>query len=471
MRYSALTHPVLDRSNRHSIALSECWFFDQPWLLLASLFVTMRFGLQSTYPCALSLVVDSQRRVVTISEFAQLLSQPVTTVKRLFANEVLNAELVDKTNGGHWRIRFSPDDLRQCSANIAIWQVLRRKPRIARSYNVRDPVQSFGAELLLLEHEINSGKKSGRTLGARVKSRSPRLTQRMLKSKLKVYKRALIRLKKRRSKREAIWWYKQMLKSPQVVAGTFVLRVAIQRFRAKHDRPPKQRELAEALNISERSLYRWPFGRGPLRCAYRGRCLDRVEAEDGATDDRNESHIFESDEELSPEKRRSQTRERLGPGFHEVRVRRPVGENTRRKLRRSKTRSVELAWEDDSTGRGKILAMYPTGRIEAKGRLELIDAEASCNGSDTRRNIKRNSRKIRRDLDLEERDSTFGGWTAAVYEVEADGKYHWWTNFDRSEGCVDSAAQVRREILSAVARCRTRFPIVNLTEMLAEAAP
>jgi hypothetical protein len=397
-------------------------------------------------------VVDSQNRVVKISEFSKLLGQPLTTVKRLFANEVLDPELVQRTGGNHWRISFSPDDLLRCRASIALWKVLHRKPCIARSHKVRDLLQSLAIDLVLSEEISSHGQR-----------------YRSARQKVEAVKRALDLLKTRPENVEAIWWYEQILESPEPFAATFILRVGIERFRAKRDRPPKQRELAEELNISERSLYRWPFGRDPLRLAYCGRRPGEVETEDGTTDDRNESYISESEEELSPEKRKSQTRKRLGPGLHEVHVRRPVGENTRRKLRRSKARSVELAWGEDSTGPGKILVMYPVGRIEGKGRLELIDAEASCKGSDTRRNIKRNSRKIRRDLDLEERDSTFGGWTAAVYEVEADGKCRWWTNFDESRGRTDSAARAQHEILSLLDRCRARFPpMINLPQMLAE---
>jgi hypothetical protein len=425
-------------------------------------------------PRALSLVVDSQKRVVTTSEFAQLLGQPVTTIKRLFANEVLNAELVDKTNGGHWRIRFSPDDLRQCTANIAIWQVLRRKPRIARSYSVRDPVQSFGAELLLLEDEINSGNQIARTLRARVKSQSLRLKQRMLKNKLKAYEQALSMLKKQPlPDNEALWWYRQMLAHPQLFAATFVLRVAVQRYRAKHDRLPKQRELAETLNVSERSLYRKPFGRGPLCRAYYGRRPADVEIEDVATDDRSESYIHDSEEELSPEERKCRKRKGIPLGFHDVQRRRGLGEQTCRQSTRKRECSLELAWESDHIGRnpGGTLLVFQTSKIEAKRRLETVEREPTYRDArpHPRGIVKRQSRKIRRDLNLRDRDPTFGGRGIAGYAVQPGGKCLWWTNFPGGgEGYVDSVVQARRDIMSTIARCKTRFPIVNLAEMLAE---
>jgi hypothetical protein len=99
----------------------------------------------------------------------------------------------------------------------------------------------------------------------------------------------------------------------------------------------------------------------------------------------------------------------------------------------------------------------------------INEAETSCSVSDARANVKRNSRKNRHALDLEERDSTFGGWTAAVYETGPDGKCRWWTTFDESGGRTDSAARARGEILSILDRLKARFPpIVNLPKMLAK---
>jgi hypothetical protein len=311
-------------------------------------------------------VVDSHNCVVTIRKFAQLLAEPVTTLKRLFAKEVLDPALLEKTDGGHWRVRFSPDDLLICCGNIAIWEVLRRKPRIARSYEVRDPVRKFGAELTVLEHEIDSRNKTRRVVGPRVKSALPSLVERRLRKELTAYKRALIILKKRRPHTEPLWWYEKMLEHPKEFAGTFILRLAIQRFRANYRRFPKRIEIARELNISERSLYRRPFGREAVRLACRGPTIPEIETQDDMSEDREESYIHELEQELSPERRRWLTRPSLTLGMHEVQRRRLTGDRARRKLRREKARRVELAWEQDPIGPGEMLRMYPVGGINAK---------------------------------------------------------------------------------------------------------
>jgi hypothetical protein len=367
------------------------------------------------YPSALSLVVDSQNGVVKIRDFSQLLGQPVTTVKRLFTNEVLNPTLVKKTAGKHWLIWFSPDDLLRCRASIALWKVLHRKPRIARSHKVRDLLHSLAIDLVLSE-EISSQRQS---------YRSPQ-------EKVEAVKRALNLLRTRPQRIEAIWWYEQVLKHPEQFAGTFLLRVEIERFRAKYHRSPKRHELAEALNISERSLYRRPFGREPFRLAYYGRRPAEVEDDDGATDDLNESYIPESEQELSREERNSQIRKSLGPGFHEVQRRRPIGEQTRHQVRRKKRRALELAWEEVHVPNnpGEMLVLFSARKIEAKRLLELIERQQSCGGnSGPRRNVKRHSRKLRHALELRERDETFGSWCAGAYDIQSDGKCRWWTNF------------------------------------------
>jgi hypothetical protein len=140
-------------------------------------------------------------------------------------------------------------------------------------------------------------------------------------------------------------------------------------------------------------------------------------------------YIHDSKEELSLEERHS--------GVHEVQRRRSDEEGAQRKLRREKAHCVELAWEEDPVGRGQMLRMYPLGRIDAKRRVELIEAEASCNDPGIRIDVRRNSRKVRRARAVESYDSTFGGRTAAVYEIDPDGKCRWWTNFDASGGHTD----------------------------------
>jgi hypothetical protein len=417
-------------------------------------------------PCALSLVVDSPNlaplagdpKVVPLTELSGYLGLPVTTVKRLFTKEVLDPALVEKTRGGHWRVRVSRDDLRVCHASIAIWDVLRRKPRMARSYWVRDSARTFAIELALAE--INDKRKS--------------TTPQKPTRKLAVYKQALVVLKSRRRSQttEARWWYERLLENPEIFAGTFILRVAIERYRANYHRPPTRRELARELSISEATLYRQPFGREPLRVAYRGRIDPDAEIKPDESQDREETYIHDSEQELSPEDRHSPARKTLPPGLHEVQRRRLGEEGGRRALRREKAHCIELTWEEDPIGRGQMLRMYPLGRIDAKRRVELIEAEVSCNDPDIRIDIRRNSRKVRRARAVEAHDATFGGWTAALYEIEADGKCRWWTNFDESGGHTNSPAQACREILSVIERHKTRFPpMVNLKKMLSESRP
>jgi hypothetical protein len=394
-------------------------------------------------------VVDSQNCVVKIREFSQLLGQPVTTIKRLFTNEVLNPTLVKKTAGKHWFICFSPDDRLKSRASIALWKVLHRKPRIARSYKVRDLLLSLAIDLVLSE-EISSQRQS---------CRSP------LK-KVEAVKRALDLLRTRPQNVEAIWWYEQMLKFPEF-AGTFILRVEIERFRAKYDRSPKRRELAETLNISERSLYRRPFGRGPLRHAYYGRRPADVDNEDVATDHQNESYTPESEEEMSREQCFSPRKNVLPVGFHEVTRQPAIKEKSRRKRRKRKVRSLELAWEEQHAGniRGEVLLIFQSNKLEAKRRIEII--EQTVSGFDPKQFVRGHSRQLRHDQQSRAYDETFGSRGVGAYVIEPGGKYRWWTNFDASKGYADSAAQARCKILSAVAR-RTRFRIVNLAEMQAE---
>lgn len=415
-------------------------------------------------PCALSLVVDSPNlaalagdpKVVPLTELSGYLGLPVTTVKRLFAKEVLDPALVEKTSGGHWRVRVSRDDLPVCRASVAIWNVLRRKPRMARSYRVRDCARTFAIELALAE--INDKRKS--------------TTPQKPTRKLAVYKQALGVLKPGRwsEATEARWWYGLLLENPEIFAGTFILRVAIERHRAKYHRSPTRRELARELSISEATLYRQPFGREPLLLSYRGRIAPDAEIQPDESKDREETYIHDSEQELSPEDRHSHARKTLPPGLHEVQRRRLGEEGARRALRREKAHCVELTWEEDAIGRGQMLRIYPLGRIDAKRRVELI--EVSCNDPHIRIDIRRNSRKVRRARAVETHDATFGGWTAALYEIETDGKCRWWTNFDESAGHTNSPAQACGEILSAIERHKTRFPpMVNLKKMLSESRP
>jgi hypothetical protein len=399
-------------------------------------------------------VVDLQNRVLKITEFSQLLGQPVTTMKRLFTNEVLNPRLVKKTGGGHWLVCFSPADLLRCRASIALWKVLRRKPRLARTYKVRDLLHSLAIDLVLSE-EISSQRQS---------CRSP------LK-KLQATKRALDLLRTRPENVESIWWYQQMLKFPEAFAGTFILRVEVERFRSMYDRSPKRSELAETLNISESSLYRLPFGPKALTRAYEGWRPEEVEDDGSATDDRTESYISESEQELSREERNSQLRRTLAHGFREVKARRRIGEEILRKVRQKKRSCLNLAWEEVHIPNhpGEMLLLVPTRSIERKRLLEQIELQQNRNdASDSRRVVKRQSRKLRSALELRQRDETFQSWAVGAYEIQRDGKCRWWMNSVDARGCADSPAQARHEILSAVGERRTRFPIVNLAEMLAE---
>src|SRR6266481_9276538 len=92
------------------------------------------------------------KKTTTLPTFAQLLGQPATTVKRLFARDILPRVLVLRPTGGkHWRVSFSNEDLRQCKAALAFWRVWRRKPRASKTYARRDELTSTAIKLILAE--------------------------------------------------------------------------------------------------------------------------------------------------------------------------------------------------------------------------------------------------------------------------------------------------------------------------------
>src|SRR5262249_46860540 len=124
---------------------------------------------------------------------------------------------------------------------------------------------------------------------------------------------------------------------------------------------------------------------------------------------------------------------------------------TKRKLRNLRTKAYELAWEEHSAGnvQGGALLAFPADKLEAKRRLEHL-SEPSGDDCARRATIRRYSRQNRRATELEARDSTFGSWAVAAYVIDPDGKCRWWTNFDSSEGRVDSVVQARREILAVI---------------------
>jgi hypothetical protein len=384
------------------------------------------------------------KRTTTLPEFAELLGQPVTTVKRLFTAKILPEDLVTRTTGKHWRVSFSDEQLQHCKASLVLWSLWRRKPRASKTYPRRDELNATAIKLILAETKRGDAQDL----------KSPGV-------KYKAFAQAVLRLntKRKRKRVEGVWWNEQILAKPtkSAAAAAFILRAAVAEFRSKHSRPPTRKQLSEALGISERSIYR--FDKDALELAYQDRNLTGIKNEakaESSTDPKQAewNRIAQSDYAQQ----------------HQIRHRDHVEEGEKRKSRKRQAHSFALAWEEHSAGnvQGGALLVFPTSKIEAKRRLEMIEAEPTCGASGPRRSVKRHSRKLRRDLDLRERDPTFGSWAIAAYEIEPDGKWRWWTNFDASMGLAPSAAQARREIRAVIRRSRPRFRIVNLHEILGD---
>jgi hypothetical protein len=381
-------------------------------------------------------------RTTTLPKFAQLLGQPVTTVKRLFDLGVLPERLVAKSAGKHWRVSFSDEQLQHCKALLVFWSLWRRKPRASKTYARRDELNSTAIKLIVAEPKSEGAHDP----------KSP-------EAKIDAFFRALSAFTTKRTGVEGVSWSQRILAKPatQGVAA-FILRTAVAEFQKNHGRRPTRKQLAEALGISESSIYRFPFGKNALMIAYSDRHLastqDEEEGEPSCDPQQPKSDLIAQSEYARQHKQQPRDRDY------------PV-ESERRKLRKRRSRRFELAWEEHNEGNfpGGALLAFPVDKLRTKRTLEALLSHDGCNRRATAR---RYSRQNRRATELEEFDSTFGSWAVAAYVIEPDGKCRWWTNFDGSEGRTGSLAQARREILAVVGQSRPRFPIANLCEMLAE---
>ena len=385
-------------------------------------------------------------RRTTLPEFARLLAQPVTTVKRLFNLGILPETLVARPTGRHWRVSFSDAQLQHCRASLVLWSLWRRKPRASKTYARRDELNSTAIKLILAEPSTDDAQYS----------KPP-------KAKVDAFFGALSAFTTKRKGVEGVWWNQRILARPaKEGVAAFILRTAVAEFQKKHGRQPTRKQLAEALGISESSIYRFPFGKNALMIAYSGRYLsgEQGEEENGPPCDPRQLRYDRIARSDYAQQHQRKPRDRDYPA-----------EWTKRKLRKCQTQAYELAWEEHNAGnvRGGALVAFRVDKLEAKRRLErLFEPEPTDDDYNSRVTVRRNSRQNRRSTTLEECDSTFGSWAVAAYVIESGGKCRWWTNFNRSAGRTDSVEIAQREILAVIGRSRPRFKIVNLREMLAD---
>jgi hypothetical protein len=383
-------------------------------------------------------------RTTTLPKFAQLLGQPVTTVKRLFDLGVLPERLIAKPTGKHWRVSFSDEQLQHCRALLVFWSLWRRKPRASKTYARRDELNSTAIKLILAEPRSEGAQDS----------KSP-------EAKIDAFFRALSAFTTKRKGVEGVSWNQKILAKPaKEGVAAFILRTAVAEFQKRHGRRPTRKQLAEALGISERSIYRFPFGKNALMIAYSGRYLA------GKQDEEEREQQYDPWQLGYDQTARSECGQQHQ---RQPRSRDYYAEWTKRKLRNRRTQAYELVWEEHSAGnvQGGALLAFPADKLEARRRLEQL-SESDDGDCARRATIRRYSRQNRRATELEECDSTFGSWAVAAYVIEPDGKCRWWTNFNRSGGRTDSVARAQCEILAAIGRSRARFPIVNLREILAD---
>jgi hypothetical protein len=380
------------------------------------------------------------KKTTTLPQFARLLAQPVTTVKRLFATGILPEKLVARPAGKHWRVSFSNEELQHCKASLALWSIWRRKLRASKTYARRDELNSTAIKLILAEARDEQDLKSP-------------------EAKIDAFYQALLVLNAKQKDVEGVWWIQQILAKPtELAVAVFILRTAVTEFRSKHARQPTRKQLAEALEISERSIYRFPFGKDALEVAYSDRNLiginDGEKAESEVTDPRQDEYTRISRSDYARLHQR------------QIRYRDHIDEGTKRKLRKRKAHSFELAWEEHSVAnvRGGALLIFLADKLQAKRRIEMDD---QMHGGPDERDARR-SREDRRDVILRERDATFGSWAVGAYIIQSDGKSRWWMNFGTRKGCADSTAQARREILRSITRAKIRLSIHNLDRMLAD---
>lgn len=296
--------------------------------------------------------------------------------------------------------------------------------------------------------EDASGEAARNLKSGKVKALSSKAKEAKARAKIKAFNRAL-----RESKRNhpgAIWKQRIVANPTQKSIGEFVLLTAVMEFRNQHGRTPKRKELADVLQISESSIYR--FGEGVLRLAYSVQNLPRnTDAERAEpTDDPRQNEYDRIEREDYAQR-------------HQRQVSDHIGEETRRELRKRKAKSYQLEWEADPVGKdAAALLICQVSKLKAKRRLEMIEQNVGL------KNSKRPPRESRDDVSLRAWDETFGSEAIAAYEKQPDGKFHWWMNGSPREGYADSSAQARREILQSVKLAKPKFPIQNLKEAFAQ---
>jgi hypothetical protein len=390
--------------------------------------------------------VEPIRKATTLPEFARQLAQPVTTVKRLFVGGILPGNLIKRAPGKHWRVSFSDHELRECNASLVCWSVWRRKPRASKTYARRDELNYTTIRLIMGDA---SGKAVRVPKSGKVKGLSSKAKKAKARAKIQALWRALG--KSKRNHTGAIWKQRIVASPTQKSVGEFVLFTAVMEFRKQHGRTPTQKQLADALQISESSIYRFPFGKEALRLAYSERNLAGIKDEkkaEGTDDPRQNEYDRIARKDYAQQYQRQ--------------VSDHIGEETRRELRKRKAKSYELEWKKDPVGKdAAALLIFQASKLKAKRRLEMNEQDVSLKNG-------KPPRKSRDDMFLRARDETFGSEAIAAYERQPDGKFHWWMNGSTREGYADSSAQARREILRSVKLAKLKFPIQNLEEAFAQ---
>jgi hypothetical protein len=394
-------------------------------------------------------------QITTAPQFATLLGIGVTSMKRHFERGILPEYLVQKRRGAHWRVRYSNDDLRRCKAALAIWCVWRRKPRASRLHARRDELLTLAIDLIIFDVT----RPTPRTAAAQ-------------------YKRTFcaVRLLSDASDDvSGVRWRNKLLDQPnELFAAVFILRAAVFRFRAKWKRDPKATELADTLGISTASLYRAPFGKAALRLAKLDRDILESEGDRShdtkASEEPNADHplntdqLSDTDADLSPEDRRNKKRRELPAGVHEVPKRKD--DSMAKKVRKQRAKTLEMEWETDGRG-GAMLCVFRAESLALK-RLNKSINDHAIDGNTQRESIRKSSRTIRKALNMDSLDPTFGCQCWAAYATRTtDSLFDWWLNIDmQPHGVTDSASNARREILTRMARVKARNRIFNLSEIV-----
>jgi hypothetical protein len=366
-------------------------------------------------------------------------------MKRLFDREVLPSWMVQRTAGGHWRVRYSSEELQRCKAALSIWQVWHRKPHAARQHARRGELLKLAIDLIIFD--------------------GTRPAPRDAVDEYKATFRALQLLGKGSDNVSGVRWQKQLLKQPnEWFAAVFILRVAALRFVAKWKREPKAAELADAVGISTSSLYRAPFGKTALRLAISDRdiaesehdpCPD-AETSDASNADHplNTEQISDADADQSPENRRNKAKRDLPVGVHK-KPKRKADSTVKPRKRRAK--ALKMEWDGDGKD-GGMLCVFRADSLDLKRLNDSFHERSLSEDGETKRALaRRNSRAIRKARNLEYSDPTFGRQCWAAYVKRPDGRFDWWINIDPQPfGVADSANQARSAILTRMARVKTR---------------